>query len=446
MQSHQGSLNALSVHLHKQRDLLLANWLQAMNRDPELITHSSLSRAALEDSIPAILDNLERRLRAEHALAAQRVELEQRESAAQHGLHRWQQGYDIREIMREWGHLQKVLLKAMEDYADAHPELERKVMRSAREALTTVCLDGMSESIARYVRLKQTDAARRVRDLTDSLDSLQLLENERATLLRQTAHDLRGSVGVIAAASAVLAKPGVEAPERTRFYGMLQRRLQSIGALLTDLVEFGRLEAGQDPLRIEVFDVAARLKEQCDMLRPLAQERNLFLECEGPGNLLVEGDPLKVQRIVQNLALNALRVTERGGLRVRWGTDTREGAQHWILSIEDTGPGFDRRSAGSFAEDLKEATRDVHDLRGDDRDGTELHANQPQPESGGSTPPQSASKTPPQGEGIGLSIVKRLCEVLRACLELDSIAGKGSVFRIAFPLRYPRSAKHARSD
>lgn len=419
MQSHQGSLAALSAHLHGQRGLLLSNWQQAMNRDPELITHSTLSRAALEDSIPAILDNLERRLRAEHALAAQRVELEQRESGAQHGLHRWQQGYDIREIMREWGHLQKVLLKAMEDYADAHPELERKAMRSAREALTTVCLDGMSESIARYVRLQQTDAGRRVRDLTESLDSLQALENERATLLRETAHDLRGSVGVIAAASAVLTKPGVEAPERARFYHVLQRRLQSIGALLTDLVDLGRLEAGQDPLRIEVFDVAARLKDQCDMLRSLAEEENLFLKCEGPSNLLVEGDPLKVQRIVQNLALNALRVTKRGGVRVRWGTDTRQGAQHWSLSIEDTGPGFDRRSAGSFTEELKEATRDAHALQGDNRD---------------------------QGEGIGLSIVKRLCEILGATLELDSLPGQGSIFRIAFPLHYPRLPKHAHSD
>lgn len=415
-----------------------------MRLDPELITCSSLSRSALEDSVPAILDNLERRLRAEHALDAQRIELEQRESAAQHGLHRWQQGYDIREIMREWGHLQKVLLNEMEDYADAHPELRRQVMRSAREALTTVCVDGMSESIARYARLQQTDAVQRVRDLTESLDSLQGLENERATLLRQTAHDLRGSVGVIAAASAVLARPGVEESERARFYSMLQRRLQSVGTLLTDLVELARLEAGQDPLRIEAFDVAARLKEQCAMLRPLAEERNLSLECDGPDNLLVEGDPLKVQRIVQNLALNALRVTNRGGIRVRWGTDTREGAQHWTLSIEDTGPGFNPRAAGSFAEELKEATGDAHAMQGNDRGGAKLHANKPPPERAGSADTPSAAKTPPQGEGIGLSIVKRLCEVLGASLDLDSVAGQGSTFRIAFPLHYPRPPKHAR--
>ncbi len=85
-----------------------------------------------------------------------------------------------------------------------------------------------------------------------------------------------------------------------------------MGALLTDLVELARLEAGQTPLRIEAFDAAERLREYCEMLRPAAAERKLFLRCKGPASLPVEGDPLKLQRIVQNLLLNALKAPGRG--------------------------------------------------------------------------------------------------------------------------------------
>jgi hypothetical protein len=82
----------------------------------------------MEDHIPNILDDFERRLRAEHALQAMHIDLQQREDAAEHGRQRWQQGYDLRETMREWGHLQSAMLQELERYAAGHPELEPQVM------------------------------------------------------------------------------------------------------------------------------------------------------------------------------------------------------------------------------------------------------------------------------------------------------------------------------
>lgn len=389
----------------------------------------------LEDHIPDILDDFEAQLQAEHELQAIHVELQQRKDAAEHGRHRWQQGYEIRETMREWGHLQSVVARELDRYAADHSDVEAEAMATAREVLTRLCTEGACESTARYVALQQAEAKSRMRDLESALRSLQALENERATLLRETAHDLRGSIGVIANTTALLAKPQVAGPERDHFFSMLQQRIRATGALLTDLVELARLEAGQEPLKIEPFDAVERVREFCEVLRPIASARNLFLKYEGVSALPVEGDLVKLQRIVQNLLINALQATERGGVTVRCSTEKAEGAQRWMLSIEDTGPGFTLQKAGALRHALKRATDEAHSIeaeaavRNAEQERREPVTLQP----AGSDPGPSAL---PSGEGIGLSIVKRLCDLLGAALELETAPDHGTTFRISFPLRY----------
>ncbi len=428
-------LDALSLHLRRRRDDLLRIWREAIRQDPELTTSSTLSRSALYDHFPKILDDFGRRLRAEHALDAARADFEQRKDAAEHGMHRWQQGYDIRETMREWGHLHVVLLRELDQYEAGHAEVEPEVMRTAREILATICMEGICESTARYIRLQQAEAASRARDLEASLNALQAVENERAALLRETAHDLRGSVGVIANTSALLAKTDMTAPQRDHFYKLLQQRIRTTGALLNDLVELARLEAGQDPLNIETFDAAARIRECCELLRPIAAERNLFLKCEGPESLPVEGDQLKLQRIAQNLLLNALNATERGGVVVSWAPGEANDAQRWTLSIQDTGPGFALQLAGRFRNALKRATAEAHNVEGvGAARKSEAAEHQRAPLLAAQSGPGSAHL--PSGEGIGLSIVKRLCEALNATVELETAPAHGTTVRVILPRRY----------
>lgn len=431
-------MDALSTYLGQRREHLLQLWREAVRRDAELTTSAGLSRGALDDHIPSVLDDFAHRLQAQRAHRAW-AELQQRHDAAEHGMHRWQQGYDIREALREWGHLESVILQELDRYAQEHPQVEPGVMSAARQALVTLCMEGTCESATRYVRLQQAEAASRVRDLESSLRGLQALEDERSKLLRETAHDLRGSVGVLASTTALLAKPEVAGAARDRFHTLLQQRIQSMGALLTDLVELARLEAGQNPLKVEAFDAAERLREYCEVLRPAAAERNLFLKWRGPDSLPVEGDPLKLQRIVQNLLLNALKATRRGGVVVRWSAGKGKVPRQWLLSIGDTGPGFALQSAGPLRHALKHATdvaqvvevgSDRKDDAGDDEAGDERCAGMLPAQSG----PGSAAL--PSGEGIGLSIVKRLCEVLGATLALETAPGHGTTIRIEFPMRY----------
>jgi signal transduction histidine kinase len=426
-------LTALAAWLAGRREQILGAWMRAVGGDPELTTPSSISRAQFNDHIPQVLDAFEHRLRAEDEADKAQAHSDQQHSAAEHGLHRWQQGYNQRETVREWGHLHSVLLNELEDYGRIHGQLQGTVMPVARRALVRLCGEGVAESAARYERLQRTEAAGRMRELESALQQLQSLDRQRAETWREAAHDLRGTVGVITNASAILTREAEFDPNRATISQILQRSVTSLRGLLSDLMDLARLEAGQEYRRLRHFDAAELLREFCDSIRPLASERNLFLKAEGPPSLPVTGDSVKILRIAQNLVLNALKVTERGGVCVQWEERVAAGLQQWVLCVQDTGPGFQPRSASAPLESaLRHATEEAHEIDASAGSG-------PEPAATLRSQSDPHSFSVPAGEGIGLSIVKRLCELLDASLELETAPGAGTTFRVLLPRSYPPS-------
>jgi signal transduction histidine kinase len=429
-------LRALAAHLGQRRQSILSAWRRAVDLDPELTTASTITRNQFVDHIPAVLDAFERRLGAEDSWDKSQAVSDQKSSAAEHGLHRWQQGYNLHETMREWGHLHLCLLEELERHRTANPQLLPEVMPKARRALVRLCSDGVSASATRYAHLQQSEAASRVRDLEAALTQLRDLEHERAESWREAAHDLRGSAHVIANASAALGRDGVAESRRNQFSEILRIGVASLEHLLADLTDHARLEAGHERRNVVDFDAASILREFCDSMRSVAAERNLFLKAEGPAPFAVEGDPVKVRRIVQNLVLNALKATQQGGIRVTWEESGSERRQQWMLCVQDTGPGFKNQSSATPLERaLKQATTEAQAVE-------ERAAQEGQSSTYTEPAPTLASQTAahtqplPSGEGIGLAIVKRLCELLDASLELETAAGEGTTFRVTFPRRY----------
>jgi signal transduction histidine kinase len=435
------ALKELANHLTERRDAILAAWRRSVDTDPELTAASTITRAQFIDHIPAVLDAFASRLSAQLATERAKAHEEQKESAAEHGLHRWQQGYDQPETMREWGHLHLCLLHELESFHALNPDTESRALQIARRELIRLCSEGMCASAARYAHLQQREAATRVRELESALAQLQQLEQQRAEAWREAAHDLRGRAHAIASASEVLTRDGMPEQFRTKFSEVLRRGVQSLNKMLGDLMDQARLEAGHERRQITHFDAASLLKEFCDTTRPVAADKNLFLVAKGDTPLMVDGDAAKIQRIVQNLVLNALKVTEQGGVKVTWEAGEDERRPQWTLCVQDTGPGFKHGSATPLERVLKRATDEAHEVEQQNVPGNQAD---PQADSA----PTLASQTKGSrrqvhaGEGIGLSIVKRLCEMLDASLELESSGGEGTTFRIIFPRRYPETASN----
>jgi len=214
------------------------------------------------------------------------------------------------------------------------------------------------------------------------------------------------------------------------------RNVTSLHHLLDDVTSLARLQAGREARRIEPLDVTPVIQQLCEGIRPLAEQRSLYLRCEGPPGFGVDGDGVKIRRIAQNLILNAVKYTPEGGVTVTWGDSHADDPKRWALRISDTGPGFHTASGNPMAQALEKGHYEAVAAP----DTAQATAGQaitaPAPALRLSTEAQSAGRHQEGGEGIGLSIVKRLCDMLDATIEVTSERNVGTTFRILFPRSY----------
>ena len=426
------ALFELAQYLASRHEPIMSAWRKAIRRDPSMTSGASLPRSQLNDHIPAVLDAFRARLLASAADAREaQAQGEHVDDAAAHGLQRWQQGYDLREVTREWGHLQLCVSDDLEHFTATNADIHRDAMRIARRAWAEICTEGVTESVNQYFRLQQIEAEGQVRDLDAALSEVREMDRQRAELWREAAHDLRGNVGVVINATAGLTRQNLPDTARERLITLLGRNVGSLQSLLEDVMGLARLQAGREQLVVKRFDAAALIKDVAGRLHGVMDERGLSFEVEGPAVLTVEGDAVKVQRIAQNLLLNAFKYTERGGVVVSYGDSRNNDEGRWMLSVQDTGPGFAAGPGAPLAGAIESAT--------DESRAVDVAAGGNSPEH---QPLQASPRRPAlpvyqeHGEGIGLSIVKRLCELLNATIELDSVPGRGTTVRVLFPRAY----------
>ncbi|MDF2441725.1 MAG: hypothetical protein JWN98_2709 [Abditibacteriota bacterium] len=451
-------LRALAQSLEECHEDILALWRTAVESDSQLEHSAQWSRAKLQDHIPQALELFNRKLREWPYDVASGEVREEHRVANLHSKHRWQQGFRLRSVMREWGHLNSCVLDMLDDLqqqaltpnnaaaaenkeaetesaksSDAGPGISvaMEVWGTARALWAALLNESLSESAVEYHCLIQTEAATRARELEATFNELREVERARGELLRSVAHDLRGSLSVVGGTAEMIDNVNLLPDDRAHVHNMLRRSVKSLHEMISNLMDISRLEAGQETLQIAEFDAAQLLRELCSTLQAMAIERNLELSCEGPENLPVQGDAVKVRRIAQNLLLNALKYTQQGSVHLLWQRNEGQGEGHWHLQVRDTGPGLHDGIAAPLTAKLEEATKAARSV---DADVLPLIETSETPKS---QPANTAQRsTASNGEGIGLSIVKRLCDLLNAILELETRQDVGTMFRVTFPTQY----------
>jgi signal transduction histidine kinase len=429
--SRSQQLAALSDLLAARREAILVAWRKLDRADPEQMTGRALTIGQFLDHIPPILDAYEHKLRSRPGgTDAQAADVEKKEEGVKHGLHRWQQGYRLKELVSECGHLQFCVFEELGNIVAAHPELEPATLLEARRQLLHLINDTISESAAQYERMQQAEAAGRAVDLMNALAAVDELEQRRAALLHQAVHDLNSDVLGVSMAATQASRTGMAETDRAEAAAFLQRAVQGMTSMLGELMDLARLEAGQENREIAGFDAGALIQELCDSNQPFAVARHLFLKTEGPARLAVEGDADKVRRVAKNLLVNALKYTEDGGVTVSWG----EEKENWWLMVKDTGPGMMSAASEPLKAGLQEATASAKES--DEKSAAIKGETSQVLAAPGDTAFRTRAAQNQPGEGIGLSIVKRLCELLDASLEIASSPETGTTFRVVFPRRY----------
>ena len=280
-------LIALCDYYTARRDAILQAWRKADRADPDQTTGRSLTFGQFLDHIPEILDAFESRLRSRPGgFEAAAADANMEDEGVKHGLHRWQQGYRLKELINE--------------------------------------------------RMQQAEAAGHLGDLRGALASVNQIERHRSTLFHQAVHDLKNDVVGVNLAASLLGDPTMAESDRLGSTTYLKQAVQGLNTMLEELMELVRLQAGQETRKIGTFDAAVLLTELCAAQQPFARERQLFLKVQGPARLAVDGDAEKTRRLAKNLVVNALKYTPSGGVEVTWG----EEKENWWLMVMDTGPGM----------------------------------------------------------------------------------------------------------
>jgi len=414
-------LALLSAALLHNSDILMDDWRRRANADKGFASSSHLKRRQFLDHIPRVLEALCRKI---HSWPAVPPVSEKDDSAAtSHAQQRWQQGYDLHSLVREWGHLNSCLVDAIDDFGKVHAEAQ-EALPVARQLLATHINESVTQSVVEYHRLLQYEAVTRERELQVALSNVRDLEQARGETLRTATHDIKGSLSIVSGSAAMMDDKNLDKGERADMSAMLQRGVTSLSQMLTDLMDMARLESGKEKRAIARLDAAEVMADLCRASQSLADARGLELRVEGAASLPVEGDEIKIRRIAQNLLLNALKYTKQGTVVVAWSAcDDNQ----WLLRIEDTGPGLQTPTA-SLAQNLDLATKTSRDVDSGIEDLANSAANDALSDS-------PAPLDAPHGEGIGLSIVKRLCDLLDATLEMRS-GETGTTFHVLFPRRY----------
>lgn len=388
------AMEALAARLAEECDSILARWRCDMAASGEAAMVKTLTRTEFYDQIPEFLEQFCAMLSGDsHAL---------RGPSRQHGAHRWQQGLDFEEVVLEWNALHRILFEWINVLGES-TSLDPDSLRHTCWLLADTIQKAIASSLSEFYAHQRLEAEARMLDLEAVLE-------RRGQGLHQASHDLRGSLQAIQLYCNTLRRRQLDQQTDT-IVGRLSHAVDGLSQLFSDMLELARLEAGRDECRISEFDAAILLRELCETMQSTAAAKGLSLQVRGVATLPVRSDPAKLRRIAQNLVLNALSYTPAGLVEVVWQA---ESATHWSFHVRDTGPGVSDSTAWSLAMGLENAENADEPITADDAVSVSRRAEV-------------------HGEGVGLAIVRQLCVLLNAVLEVDTESGCGTTFRIQLP-------------
>ncbi len=386
---------------------IIEQWRASTADDDEMQRAHHLTRDQFVDHMPKVLELLD-----EYLSGANTDQEYFEKKTSLHGHRRWKQGFSLEELINDWGHLKTVLLMLVEDFFRAHQDCTWESRKHCLYLLASFTNRAISASVREYDQLRQAEAASLEADLQKTRENFEHVLKLRSQLLHNFTHDLRGSLSGVTGASAVLEKLVGDDAMSDQARQMLASSVDNVREMLDDLLDLARLESGREQVEFQETDVTETVGKAVEGSRGIAESKGLEVALKMPDSLIAPTDPTALRRILQNLITNALEYTEEGTVTVGVAVpDDR----HWELTVSDTGPGIQISEGVPLAFQL---------------DNPHTRKDAPHPEA---DPPTQNY----QGEGIGLTIVKRLCELLGANIRFDSEPQQGSTFTILFPLRYP---------
>lgn len=241
------------------------------------------------------------------------------------------------------------------------------------------------------------------KDILTALGTQAAVAIENARLFHQSdtiadlVHELRTPLNAINTITYLLLRPEITSDQRSTFIATIQQETERLSELVTNFLDFSRLESGREQFTIESFDII-KLAEECLLIiSPKAQDKQIGITMQNGHNgpFFIQSDRNKLKQVLLNLLSNSIKYNKENG-KVSICIDETE--QCILIIVEDTGIGI--------------AEKDIEELFHKYYRANDVH--------------QSI-----QGTGLGLAICKRIVDQLNGTIFVESELNKGTKITIS---------------
>ena len=255
----------------------------------------------------------------------------------------------------------------------------------------------------RMNQARVSETAARIEAEEKRADAERIMEG-RSAFLAAVGHDLRTPISAILTGSAELERGASDCAARAQARLISDAGLM-MKALLDDLLDHAKLEAGHMTVEVIDFNLRDLLNQSARLWRGPARAKGLKLRIEGAAMVptAVRGDPMRLRQVLNNLMSNAMKFTAEGSITLRfraWAEDT--GGHALLIEVSDTGPGMSRDQMARLFTPFDQTIDGLSARHG--------------------------------GTGLGLAISRHLAELMGGRLTARSSIGQGASFTLALRL------------